>query len=47
MVDKFVGMYVNEYTLDYGEKGRAAVRKLLDWGHQAGVISNSVEIEFV
>ncbi len=47
LADKFVGMYVNDWTLDYGERGRAAVRKLLDEGHRAGVIPNPVEIEFV
>jgi len=47
LADRFVGMYVNDYTLDYGEKGRAGVRRLLEWGYQAGVIKNSVEVEFV
>ena len=47
LTDKFVGMYVNDYTLDYGEKGRAGVRRLLEWGYQAGVIKNEVEVEFV
>lgn len=47
LADKFVGMYVNDWTLDYGERGRAAVRKLLAEGHRAGVIPNPVEIEFV
>jgi 1,4-dihydroxy-6-naphthoate synthase len=45
--DKFVGMYVNELTLDYGEQGRAAVRRLLDEGHAAGVIPHKVDVEFV
>lgn len=47
LADKFVGMYVNEWTLDYGERGRAAVRKLLDEAHKAGVIPNPVAVEFV
>ena len=47
LADKFVGMYVNDWTLDYGERGRAAIRKLLSEGHAAGVIPNPVEIEFV
>ena len=47
LADKFVGMYVNDWTLDYGARGRAAVRKLLDAGHEAGVIPNRVEVEFV
>src|SRR5258708_22206701 len=39
LADKFVGMYVNERTLDYGDDGREAVRRLLDMGHKAGVVS--------
>jgi 1,4-dihydroxy-6-naphthoate synthase len=45
--DEFVGMYVNEWTLDYGERGREAVRRLLDEGHRAGVIPAPVAVEFV
>ena len=45
--DTFVGMYVNEWTLDYGERGRAAVRLLLEEGHKAGVIPHTVAVEFV
>ncbi len=45
--DTFVGMYVNEWTLDYGERGRAAVRLLLDEGHKAGIIPHAVTVEFV
>jgi len=45
--DKFVGMYVNERTLDYGEDGRAAVALLLDLGHKAGVIKHEPRVEFV
>jgi 1,4-dihydroxy-6-naphthoate synthase len=44
--DTFVGMYVNEWTLDYGERGRAAVRELLARGTEAGVIDREVRIEF-
>jgi 1,4-dihydroxy-6-naphthoate synthase len=47
LADKFVGMYVNHWTLDYGDRGRAAIRKLLEEGHRAGVIPNPVELEFV
>ena len=47
LADKFVGMYVNEYTLDYGESGRKAVQELLDRGHNAGVIEHSVDADFV
>ncbi|HJU69956.1 MAG TPA: MqnA/MqnD/SBP family protein [Gemmatimonadaceae bacterium] len=45
--DTFVGMYVNEWTLDYGERGRSAVRLLLDEGHKAGIIPHAVTVEFV
>ena len=48
LADRFVGMYVNDWTLDYGDRGRAAIRKLLDEGHRAGIIPSPVEkIEFV
>jgi len=47
LADRFVGMYVNDWTLDYGERGRAAVRRLLDEGHKAGVIPTAVAVEFV
>lgn len=45
--DTFVGMYVNEWTLDYGERGRKAVRCLLDRGVAEGFIPNPVRVEFV
>ena len=47
MADEFVGMYVNDWTLDFGERGRQAVRELLAQGHAAGVIPKLVEPEFV
>jgi 1,4-dihydroxy-6-naphthoate synthase len=40
-------MYVNDWTLDYGPRGRAAVRRLLEEGHTAGIIPASVSVEFV
>src|SRR5271170_1107191 len=46
MADKFVGMYVNERTLDYGPDGREAVRRLLDMGHTAGIIPQAARVEF-
>jgi 1,4-dihydroxy-6-naphthoate synthase len=46
LADRFVGMYVNDWTLDYGERGRTAVRHLLAEGHRAGVIPHPVEVEF-
>jgi 1,4-dihydroxy-6-naphthoate synthase len=45
--DTFVGMYVNQWTVDYGPRGRQAVRKLLDRGFEAGVIPERVAVEFV
>lgn len=47
LADKFVGMYVNHWTLDYGEKGREAIRLFLRMGHEKGLIPNPVELEFV
>lgn len=47
LADQFVGMYVNDWTLDYGARGREAVRRLLDEGHKAGVIPSPVAVEFV
>lgn len=45
--DTFVGMYVNERTVDYGEEGREAVRRLLREGYEQGVIPHAVEPQFV
>ena len=45
--DAFVGMYVNAWTLDYGERGRQAVKLFLDRGVKAGVIEKAVKVEFV
>jgi 1,4-dihydroxy-6-naphthoate synthase len=47
LADKFVGMYVNERTLDYGQDGREAVRRLLEMGHRAGIIPHEAKVEFV
>ncbi len=47
LADKFVGMYVNERTLDYGDDGREAVRRLLDMGHKAGIIPQTPRVEWV
>ena len=46
-VDTFVSMYVNEWTLDYGETGRKAIQTLLSHGYEAGIIPHEVEVEFV
>jgi 1,4-dihydroxy-6-naphthoate synthase len=45
--DTFVGMYVNEWTLDYGDRGRQAVRELLRRGAESGIIPHEVTVEFV
>jgi 1,4-dihydroxy-6-naphthoate synthase len=45
--DTFVGMYVNAWTLDYGERGREAIRLFLERAHQAGIIPAPVAVEFV
>ncbi|MBB5059841.1 1,4-dihydroxy-6-naphthoate synthase [Granulicella aggregans] len=47
LANRFVGMYVNERTLDYGEDGRLAIRKLLELGYERGVIPVKTEVEFV
>jgi 1,4-dihydroxy-6-naphthoate synthase len=47
LADQFVGMYVNDWTLDYGPRGREAVHRLLDEGHKAGIIPSAVNVEFV
>jgi 1,4-dihydroxy-6-naphthoate synthase len=45
--DTFVGMYVNDWTVDYGERGREAVRLLLDRAFEAGLIPERVQVDFV
>jgi 1,4-dihydroxy-6-naphthoate synthase len=47
LADKFVGMYVNERTLNYGEDGREAIRKLLTLGHERGIIPHPVKVDFI
>jgi len=47
LAEKFVGMYVNHYTLDAGEVVPKAAQKLLDMGFEAGLISKRVQVEFV
>lgn len=46
-MDTFVGMYVNQWTVDYGERGRKAVQLLLDRGHDAGLIPHRIAVEFI
>jgi 1,4-dihydroxy-6-naphthoate synthase len=45
--DRFVGMYVNERTLDYGSEGREGVARLLDMGHKAGIIGPAARVDWV
>jgi 1,4-dihydroxy-6-naphthoate synthase len=47
LADKFVGMYVNDWTLDYGPRGREAIGKLLQEGQRAGIVPEFGEVEFV
>jgi len=47
LADKFVGMYVNHWTLDYGEKGRESIRRFLGKAFEAGLLSHRQDLEFV
>lgn len=47
LADKFVGMYVNHWTLDYGEKGRESIRRFLGKARERGLIGKAPELEFV
>ncbi|MDQ3633663.1 MAG: ABC transporter substrate-binding protein [Acidobacteriota bacterium] len=47
LADRFVAMWVNDLTLDYGERGREGVKVLLDRGFEKGIIPHKVDIEFV
>ncbi len=47
LADRFVGMYVNEWTIDYGPRGREAVRTLLGRAAEAGLVPGRLEVEFV
>jgi 1,4-dihydroxy-6-naphthoate synthase len=47
LADKFVGMYVNHWTLDYGERGRESIRRFLHRGFDRGLIPHRQELEFV
>jgi 1,4-dihydroxy-6-naphthoate synthase len=47
LADRFVGMYVNHWTLDYGEKGRESIRRFLGRAHQQGLTPRAPELEFV
>jgi 1,4-dihydroxy-6-naphthoate synthase len=47
LADKFVGMYVNDWTLDYGERGRESIRRFLGLAHERGLIPHKQSLEFV
>jgi 1,4-dihydroxy-6-naphthoate synthase len=47
LADRFVGMYVNHWTLDYGAKGREAITRLLAEGARAGIVPHVKSIEYV
>jgi len=47
LANKFVGMYVNDRTLDYGEDGRRAIRLLLERGYDAGIIPHKAKVDFI
>jgi 1,4-dihydroxy-6-naphthoate synthase len=47
LANQFVGMYVNERTLNYGPDGQEAIRKLLQMGHERGIIPHAVKVDFV
>ena len=47
LADKFVGMYVNHWTLDYGDKGRESIRRFLAQAFERGLIPHRQELEFV
>jgi 1,4-dihydroxy-6-naphthoate synthase len=47
MANRFVGMYVNERTLNYGDDGREAIRKLLEMGYDRGIIPHKAKVDFV
>ncbi len=47
LADKFVGMYVNHWTLDYGERGRESIRRFLGQAFDRGIVGHRQELEFV
>ena len=47
LADEFVGMYVNHWTIDYGDRGREAIRRFLRQGAEAGYVGAAPELEFV
>jgi 1,4-dihydroxy-6-naphthoate synthase len=47
LANRFVGMYVNERTLNYGDDGREAIRRILDMGYEHGIIPHKANVEFI
>jgi 1,4-dihydroxy-6-naphthoate synthase len=47
LASKFIGMYVNEFTRDYGDTGRAAIRRFLTDARDRGYVDGPIEVEFV
>jgi 1,4-dihydroxy-6-naphthoate synthase len=47
LADRFVAMWVNDLTLDYGDRGREAVKRFLKEGFEAGIIPHEVQVDFV
>ena len=47
LADKFIGLYVNDFTRDYGTTGRAAIREFLEQGRRHGYLEKEIELEFV
>ena len=47
LADRFVGMYVNEWTLDYGPRGREAISRLLGEGARAGLVPQIGQVDFI
>lgn len=46
LADRFVGMYVNDFTLDYGPRGKQALKRLYEVAHEKGIIPHPVDLEF-
>lgn len=47
LANRFVGMYVNERTLNYGDDGREAIKKILDMGYERGIIPHKAKVDFI
>jgi 1,4-dihydroxy-6-naphthoate synthase len=46
LANRYVGMYVNDRTLDYGNDGREAIRRILEMGHERGIIPIKPRVDF-